>query len=150
MIIRGNTHNDHRGTVRFVNDFYFEGVKRFYVITHPDTEIIRAWQGHQKETKYFFVAKGSFLVNWIKIDNWEKPSKNIEIQSKILNDKESEILVIPPGHANGFRALEPDSTLVVFSDKILQESNEDDFRFPVDYWNLTCANGPPGRTVRNP
>jgi len=136
MIIQGNTHTDQRGRVRFVNDYKFESVKRFYVITHSDIDVIRAWQGHKTETKHFFVAKGVFLVNWIKIDNWKQPSEGLEIQSKTLTDRKSEILIIPPGHANGFKALESDSTLVVFSDKTLQESKEDDFRFPVDYWKF--------------
>ena len=136
MIVQGNTHTDQRGRVRFVNDFNFEGLKRFYVITHSDINVIRAWQGHKTETKYFFVAKGVFLVNWIKIDNWKQPSEGLEIKSKTLTERKSEILIIPPGHANGFKALESDSMLVVFSDKTLQESKEDNFRFPVDFWKL--------------
>jgi dTDP-4-dehydrorhamnose 3,5-epimerase len=136
MIVQGKTHTDRRGRVRFVNDFKFESIKRFYAITHCDINVIRAWQGHRTETKHFFVAKGVFLVNWIKIDNWKRPSEGLEIQSKTLTDKQSEILIIPPEHANGFKALESNSTLVVFSDKTLQESKEDDFRFPVDYWNF--------------
>lgn len=134
MIVKGNTHADQRGIVRFVNDFNFEGVKRFYVITHSDINVIRAWQGHKTETKHFFVAKGVFRVNWIKIDNWKQPSEDLEIQSRTLTDRKSEILIIPPGHVNGFKALESDSILIVFSDKTLQESKEDDFRFSLDYW----------------
>ena len=136
MIVQGHIHRDQRGSVRFVNDFSFEGVKRFYVIDHPDMDVIRAWQGHKTETKHFFVAKGVFLFNWITIDNWKQPSGGLEIQSKTLTDRKCEILIIPPGHVNGFKALEPDSTLVVFSDKTLQESKEDDFRFPIDYWKF--------------
>ena len=134
VIVRGNTHTDPRGKVRYVNDFDFEYVKRFYVITHPDIDLIRAWQGHKKETKSFFVAKGVFSVKWIKIDNWVQPSEELEIESRIITDQKSEILIISPGHVNGFKALESDSTLIVFSDKTLQESKEDDFRYPLDYW----------------
>lgn len=134
MIINGNQHIDHRGIVRFVNDFGFEGVKRFYTITHPDTEIIRGWQGHKLETKYFYVAKGTFQISWVKVDDWEHPSGDLEIQTKILTDQESEILVVEPGHATALRALKPDSTLVVFSDKSLEESKADDYRFEPDYW----------------
>lgn len=136
MILKGDVHTDQRGLVRFVNDFGFDGVKRFYVITHPDIDITRAWQGHKTETKYFFVAKGAFRVNWIKIDNWNAPSKNLKMQSKTLRDSQSEVLIITPGHVNGFKALESDSTLIVFSDKTLDESQQDDFRFPVDFWKF--------------
>jgi dTDP-4-dehydrorhamnose 3,5-epimerase len=135
-IIKGNYHTDHRGTIRFVNEFTFEGVKRFYTITHPDTSIIRAWQGHKLETKYFYVTKGSFLINWIEIDNWQNPSKDLKINTHISTDQQSEILIIHPGHVNGFKALEPDSTMIVFSDMSLEESKGDDYRLPVDYWRI--------------
>lgn len=95
MIIKGNLHTDFRGTLRFVNDFNFKGVKRFYSIHHPDTNIIRAWQGHKKATKHFFVTKGSFLINRIEIDNFEHPAKDLLVQSKILTDEQSELLIIP-------------------------------------------------------
>jgi len=136
-IIQGNIHTDYRGTIRFVNDFNLTGIKRFYTITHPDIETIRAWQGHKLETKYFYVTKGSFVVNWIKPDNWERPSKNIVIKAHILTDSNSEILVIPPGHINGFKALEPGSILIVFSDFTLGQSLQDDYRFPSDYFDFS-------------
>ena len=132
--IQGNLFQDHRGTVRFVNDFRFDGVKRFYTITHPDTETIRAWQGHKLETKYFFVANGAFRISWVKIDNWNQPSRDLEIQWKELKDSESEILVIEPGRATAIQAIIPGSTLVLFSDKTLEQSKADDFRFETNYW----------------
>jgi dTDP-4-dehydrorhamnose 3,5-epimerase-like enzyme len=137
MIIKGNIHIDNRGIVRFVNDFGFEGVKRFYAITHPTVEVIRAWQGHKKETKFFYVAKGSFLFNWIEVDDWDKPSMDLNVNAKVLPDKESEILVVKPGHVTGFKALEEGSVLLIFSDMTLKESKADDFRFDSTYWNLT-------------
>jgi dTDP-4-dehydrorhamnose 3,5-epimerase-like enzyme len=132
MIIKGNKHTDHRGTVRFVNDFGFDDVKRFYTITHPDTETIRAWQGHKLETKYFYAVNGAFRISWVKIDNWEQPSKDLEIHHTELKDSESEILVIKPGHATAIQALTPGSTLVVFSDLTLEESKRDDYRWGLE------------------
>lgn len=136
QLIKGNIHEDHRGIVRFVNDFHFENVKRFYTITHPDTSIIRAWQGHKLETKYFYVTKGSFLINWIEIDSWEQPSKDLFINKHMLKATQSEILIIPPGHVNGFKALEADSILMVFSHMLLEDSKNDDYRFTQDYWRI--------------
>lgn len=136
MIIEGNIFTDSRGSVRFVNDFRFEGIKRFYAIIHPDINIIRAWQGHKMETKYFYAAKGSFLINWIQIDNWQQPSKDLKKNTYILSEKRSEILVIPPGCCNGLKALEPDSLLISFSNMTIEESKNDDYRFPQDYWLL--------------
>lgn len=135
-LLKGNIHTDHRGTIRFVNDFQFEGIKRFYSIMHPDTEIIRAWQGHKLESKFFYVVNGSFQINWIEVDDWENPSKDLLVNRYSLSNLKSEILIIPPGCVNGFRALEPHSTLMVFSDMLLEDSKNDDFRFPVDYWEF--------------
>lgn len=136
MIIQGNIHIDNRGIVRFVNDFDFKGIKRFYSIIHPSSQTIRAWQGHQKEKKYFYAARGSFLFKWIEIDNWETPSKDLKIKSHILSEMGSELLVVEPGHVTGFKGLEPGSVLLVFSDVTLEESKADDYRFPEDYWKF--------------
>jgi dTDP-4-dehydrorhamnose 3,5-epimerase len=134
MLIIGNNFSDHRGTLNFVNDFKFDSVKRFYTISHPDPSIVRAWQGHQTETKHFFVTKGSFLICWVEIDNWDNPSENLQTSHEILRETIPALLTIPPGHANGFKALEPDSTLLVFSDLDLEESSKDLIRFDKNLW----------------
>ncbi len=133
-LIKGNSFSDSRGTLHFVNDFKFESVKRFYTISHPDSSIVRAWQGHKIETKHFFVSKGSFLICWVKIDNWDKPSENLQPLHEILRETDPAVLTIPPGHANGFKALEPDSTLLIFSDLDLEESSKDLIRFDKNHW----------------
>ena len=133
-LIKGNSFTDQRGSLRFVNDFKFEGIKRFYTITHPDTFIIRAWQGHKIETKHFIVSKGKFLICWIEIDNWENPGKELKINRQILSADEPQLLIVPAGHANGFKALEDDSTLIIFSDLELEDSSKDIYRFESDYW----------------
>jgi len=133
-IIQGNNHTDHRGTVSFVNDFDMNPVRRFYTICHPDTSIVRAWQGHMVESKYFHVIRGSFKMAVIKPDNWESPSKELPREIYKLTDKNSEILQVPGGYITGFKAQEPDSIMIVFSDKSLSESIDDDYRFPLDYW----------------
>lgn len=142
-LIKGNLFQDQRGTVRFVNDFHFEGVKRFYTITQPDTKTIRAWQGHKLETKYFYAANGAFTISWVKIDNWVQPSMDLEIYHKVLKDSESEILIVEPGHATAIQALIPGSILVVFSDKTLEESKADDYRWELRFFenfSLTQSN----------
>lgn len=134
-LIKGNSCTDSRGILRFVNDFHFEGIKRFYTITHPDTSIIRAWQGHKIESKHFFVTKGKFLVCWIEIDNWDNPGKDLKINQQILSFDDPQVLIIPAGNANGFRALDPDAQLIVFSDQKLEETKYDDYRWDIHYFN---------------
>lgn len=119
-VIRGNSFSDDRGQVKFVNDFDLSSVLRIYCI-EPKPGVIRAWQGHKKETKWFYAVKGSFLVKSVNMDTLNKTDYQ-------LNSSVSEVLEITPGHFNGFEALEEGSVLMVFSDLRLEESKEDDFR----------------------
>ena len=61
-IIPGGVAVDDRGSVRFVNDFNFQDVKRFYQVQNHKRDFIRAWHGHHHEAKYVYVASGSALV----------------------------------------------------------------------------------------
>ncbi|MDD2565103.1 MAG: dTDP-4-dehydrorhamnose 3,5-epimerase family protein [Salinivirgaceae bacterium] len=135
-IIDGGSFIDNRGRIRFANEFDMKSIRRFYTIDIPDTSIIRAWQGHKKETKYFFVQRGSFLVGVVQIDNWESPSEKLMVETITLSETESRILVIEGGYANGFKALEANSSVTIFSDMTIAESKNDDFRFPPEYWRL--------------
>jgi dTDP-4-dehydrorhamnose 3,5-epimerase len=134
QIIKGGYYNDERGTMRFVNDFQFNDIKRFYFIKHTDIKTIRAWQGHQFEKKYFYPISGSFIVAWVKIDNFENPSKDLIPEHHVLSANNSEILEIPKGYANGLKALEPNSEVLVLSDMKLQASINEKNRYPSNYW----------------
>ena len=134
VLIKGGIFNDQRGTLRFVNDFALEGVKRFYTITQSPESGPRAWQGHKTESKYFYCLKGSFALRLAKIDDWDEPGSNPEIKSFKLSDVNSEILVVPRGYANGIKALDEDSQLLIFSDKTIDEANGDEVRFDKDRW----------------
>ena len=135
-LIQGGIFKDERGTLQFVNDFNFKGIIRFYTISHPDTSVIRAWQGHKIESKHFFVTKGKFLIYWVEIDSWDNPGKKLKVNQQTLSAENPQILTINAGNANGFKALEPDSQLIVFSDLTLEEAKKDDFRFEWDYWTI--------------
>jgi len=84
MLIKGKKHKDHRGILSFVNDFDMTKVVRMYSI-EPNINVIRAWQGHKKETKWFYVIKGSFLVKIVKMDS-RKVSKYrlTSLESQVL------------------------------------------------------------------
>ena len=133
-IIKGGTFTDNRGTMRFVNAFDFPDVKRFYFIKHPDTAVVRAWQGHQFEKKYFYPITGSFIVAWVKIDDFENPSDDLIPEYHILSANNSEIISVPKGYANGLKALEPNSELMVFSDLDVENSVREKIRFPSEMW----------------
>jgi dTDP-4-dehydrorhamnose 3,5-epimerase len=133
-LIEGGFAIDDRGEAVFFNDFNFQGIKRFYCIENFSTKIIRAWHGHLKEAKYIFVISGSAILAAVKLDDPKKPSKKNKIYRFVLTSRKPAILYIPPGYANGFRAIEPKTKIVVFSTSPLEESKKDDYRFPYDYW----------------
>lgn len=134
-LIDGGLAIDDRGLLRFVNDFDFSGVKRFYQVENHSLDTIRAFHGHLKEEKYLYPAAGSALVCLVELDNVKQPSKDTEVARFVVSAKTPQILHIPAGFANGFRMLEEDSKLIFFSTKTLNDSEQhDDYRYPYDYW----------------
>lgn len=133
-IIKGGFFADERGIIKFANDFKLQNIKRFYTITHNDCVAVRAWQGHQIEQKYFFVVQGMFKVAFVKIDNWETPSSELKAEQFLLSEKNPEVLYIPEGYANGFKAVEENSTLIVFSNLELEDSLNDNYRYDKQLW----------------
>lgn len=134
--IKGGIHHDNRGEVSFVNDFDLSPIKRFYQIKHQTTDTIRAWQGHQKESKWFYCVQGSFTINYIKPDSWANPSGSEIINSEILESSNPKVLYIPPQYITGIKANLPNSIMIVYSDFILSESQTDDFRFNINTWSF--------------
>lgn len=134
MIFPGGLAQDKRGQVSFVNDFDFKDVKRFYQIKNSPSEPIRAFHGHMKEAKYFYVASGSILLVAAKLDNPKNPSKSNPVFRNIISAKKPTVVHIPIGYANGFKSLEKNTVVLVFSTSSLSESQGDDYRYPANYW----------------
>ncbi len=134
QLIKGGAFKDERGGLRYFNEFDMQPVKRFYVITHPDEKIVRAWQGHQKETKWFLVTKGGFQFVLLQPDNWVNPSAKQKLEHFTIHAEDSSVLHVPAGYINGFKASVPDSELIVFSDFGLEDSKQDDFRYDSSLW----------------
>lgn len=128
-LITGGIATDDRGSVRFVNDFDFSGVKRFYQVQNHERGFIRAWHGHRIEGKYVYVAQGSALVGAVNLET------NV-IDKYVLSDKKPTVLWIPGGYANGFKTLEEDTILMFFSTASIAETKGDDERFPYDKWDI--------------
>lgn len=133
-VIEGSKHIDIRGQIVFANEFDTSVFQRCYHITHDKISVIRAWQGHQLESKAFWVTKGSFLFQWIAIDNFEHPDRSLKVETIVLNFIAPQILILQGGFANGFQALETDSSVMVFSDMSLEDSKQDDYRWDNNYF----------------
>ena len=133
-VIQGEIFKDHRGQISSLNDFHFEGVRRTYIIHHPDVNVIRGWHAHQYERKWFYCLKGKFSVALVKIDDWNHPSENLDAEVFDLTDEDSKIVCVPAGYANCLKAHEPGSIMQVFSDKILEEALGDSWRYDANLW----------------
>ena len=134
-LIIGLSHNDARGELKFFNDFDLTEIVRFYEIAPSSTDVLRAWQGHRNEKKWFYCLSGSFVVNLVKIDDFENPAAPTKAERFVLDDENPRILAVPEGYANGFKAKAEGSKLLVFSNFSVMRSKKDDFRFPVDQWS---------------
>lgn len=135
-IIQGGNFFDHRGSISYVNDFKFTDIERFYIISNSEEYPIRAWQGHKLDAKNFYCLSGSFNIHFIKIDNWENPSKELAIETIFVSANDSKIIHIPSGYANAIESLEKDSRLISFSTLSLANVCDDDIRYPSDYWKI--------------
>ncbi|MGY0425543.1 MAG: dTDP-4-dehydrorhamnose 3,5-epimerase family protein [Polaribacter sp.] len=133
-LISGGNYTDKRGRLEFFNDFDISPIKRIYFTTHFDTDVIRAWQGHMIENRWFICVKGSFMVKLVEIDNWENPSENLKVYQYKLTADEQEILYIPNGFANGFRALESEAKLMIMSNYGFNEIENEQIRFDQNKW----------------
>ena len=134
-LIQGGTSVDDRGSVRHVNGFEFDGVKRFYMVENHRAGLVRAWHGHRREAKYVTALTGAALVAAVRIDDWERPSLDAPVERFVLSATNPAVLFVPAGYANGFMSLTKDARLVFFSTATLEESRHDDVRFPARTWD---------------
>jgi dTDP-4-dehydrorhamnose 3,5-epimerase len=134
-LLKGGLAVDDRGEVGFVNDFSFSDVKRFYTVANHRRGFVRAWHGHRHEAKYATVVSGSMLVCCVEVDCWEGPSAELRVQRFVMSEKSPGVLYIPAGFANGFMSLTDGAKIVFFSTRTLQESLDDDIRFPARFWD---------------
>ena len=134
-VITGDLAVDDRGEVAFVNGFGFDDVKRFYTVSNHSSGFVRAWHGHRQEAKYVMAVTGSALVCCVAIDDWDAPSRDANVHRFVLTDRKPAVVYLPPGYANGFMTLGEGSKLMFFSTSTLEESQNDDIRFPARYWD---------------
>lgn len=135
-LIKGGIHIDNRGQISFVNDFKFDSIERFYIICNSSEQPLRAWQGHKIDNKFFYCAHGKVRIHFVKIDNWDSPSRDLKVESVILTTSESNILHIPEGYANGIEFIDENSKILCFTTLPLTNVHDDAVRYPSDYWSI--------------
>lgn len=134
-IINGNCHFDQRGILFYNNEFDASLIKRIYIIENESTEFIRGWQGHKIEQRWFSVVNGKFKIQLIKIDDWEKPSSNLETFTYLIDSEKLNVLHVPKGYVSSIQSLEVNSKLLVMADYLLGEI-KDEYRYDIDYFKI--------------
>ena len=128
---------------RFVDDRGFlkalvfpEGFtpKRLYSVNNWRANFIRAWHGHKFESKLIYMSRGAGIVAAVLMSDTSKPNKSAEIFRFPIDSESHTAIFIPAGYANGLMSLTSDAEFTVLSSASLDESKNDDFRFPYDYW----------------
>ena len=141
IFFESNSSSDERGTVSFTNDLNLQKAVRTYKVENSQLKTVRAWHGHKVEEKWVNVEQGEFLVCVVKVDDFNSPSKNSEIQTYKMSPKDG-FLYIPPNFANGAMNLTEDNAIRYYSSSTLEESLNDDFRFESDYWDPWSQHNP--------
>ena len=133
--IEGGISVDDRGYLVFCNDFNMKDIKRFYQVSNHSSSFIRAWHAHKYEAKYVYAISGAAIIAAVKVDNWDKPSKDLKVERFVLSEKKPGVFFIPGGYAHGYKTLVPDTRIMFFSTASLAESGKDDYRYDANYWD---------------
>lgn len=133
-VTTGDSFSDHRGILRYVNELNPGYFRRFYIITHPDIKIVRAWQGHKIEEKAFYVISGSFTIAVVQPINFDEPEENEQPVYFNLTEVNNHFLRVPGGSFTGIKAMSANANLLVLSSLTVEESKADDFRQPAHRW----------------
>ena len=136
QLLKGDIFKDHRGEVRFNNKFNMSEIVRVYEIAPSEVSSVRGWLAHKNETKWLFCAKGRIDVRLVEIDDFQNPSTNTKIELVQLSENKFDVLKVSGGTGMAFKAREIGSRITVFSDLTLEQSKADDFRFPLETWQI--------------
>lgn len=133
LYLEGNIFSDERGKLFFNNEFDLSSIKRMYFIENKASTIIRGWQGHQIEKRWFIAVKGNFKICVVKIDNWDNPSDFLKVEEFYLDSDSFKILYVEEGSATSIQSLKEESKLLCFSDYTLGEV-DDNYKFHSEKW----------------
>lgn len=133
QLLEGRRHEDARGILGYNNNFDALDIKRMYVLENKNTDFVRAWQGHQIEQRWFSAMTGSFAIQLIAIDNWDRPNKKSERFEFVLDSGTLDVLHIPSGYVSSIQSLVAGSKLLVMAD-YLMGALEDEYRYESGYF----------------
>jgi len=131
-------YSDDRGylvpVTNILKDKLNKDIKRVYIAGNFGKGIIRGFHYHKKEIKIFYIAHGS--AKFVAI-NPENPEKDRFIF--VTSDRHPNLIIIPPGYANGWMSLENNTILMSISTSTFEESVKDDIRYDPYKWGDVWA-----------
>lgn len=134
-LLDGARFDDARGSLACCNGCDLAELRRFYILTHPDTATIRGWNAHRFEAKRFFCLRGGFEIALLPMASFAPPEATGEAECFRLEAANPRLLCAPAGYANAIKATEPGSILLVFSDKTLEGARNDNWKYPPETWS---------------
>ena len=135
-LIKGNSHKDARGCLKYNNDLNASQVKRIYSIENANTVLKRGWQGHEVEQRWFSAISGKFEILVIKIVDWDNPDLNSKPFVFELSSETLDFLHIPSSYVTCIQAKEENSKLLIMADYVLGEV-DDEHRFLLEQFECT-------------
>jgi dTDP-4-dehydrorhamnose 3,5-epimerase-like enzyme len=141
FILESKTSADDRGVfIPWLSDadaMPFAGgrkVKRVYTVVNHAPGVIRGFHFHREEWKIFLIVAGA--AKFVALD----PEAPEDRHTFVSSSRKPNVVVIPPGYANGWVSLEANTILLCASTSSFEESVKDDdrmdpFRFG-DVWTV--------------
>lgn len=118
----------------FVDASSIPPIKRVYYVVNHRPDVIRGFHFHKKEWKIFTILKGS--AKFVCIDPEQPKKEKLYLPKWIfcMSENSPKTIIVPPGFANGWMSLEPETILVCASTATFDESVADDKRFDPLEW----------------
>ena len=127
-LYKGELFVDFRGKLFHNNIVDLTRVKRFYSIENINKEFLRGWKGHEAEKRWFICVKGKVSI-WV-IKNSDLNNRiNTAIKFTMTEDN-LDVLYVPEGNATLLKKETEGGRIMVFSDYMLNTSNDEHLRWP--------------------
>lgn len=111
-------------------------VKRVYYVYNYGAGVARGFHFHEREWKIFTIANGA--AKFVALD----PEHPEDIHTFISSPRKANVIVVPPGYANGWISLEPNTILICGSTSTIEESIADDKRMdPYKFGDVWAVKG---------
>lgn len=103
-------------------------IQRIYYVVNHTRGVIRGFHYHEKEWKFFAIVNGA--AKFIILN----PTKPKETYIFTGSSRKNNLIIVPPGFANGWMSLEDNTILLCASNLSTKESLKDDQRFDPYKW----------------